>query len=518
MSTNHSAGQHQHLLSDFGNLGARESVSAGGFALGIRQFVSVPFNVLGAGAATALLTPTDFGIQAVVVILVSVSFILLDLGLTEALVQSRVEAGLKTQRKVNMYRLVALLPTGLAIYLGSSSIVERLSLPAWTLLLLTSSVFVGWLQSQRYFQSHSIQRQLGWITLARVEVVELAIYNVVLVITAYLFRTAVCFALATAAQAGLGAIVLSYLGRTYRTTDANRDGGDQFTALVRFGIQIQVPKVMSLVQNLLNPLLVGAVAGISTVGLVNWSIYVVALPRVLLRPMPDFFFSVVAESNRRGNSSEYIVRLIRVGANGLAVLSLVMALWLPWLVSRFLGSRWMEAVPIVIVLLLGNVTYFPTLALRAYLNGSGYPKYTIWVGLVEMLLMWTIISIAVLSVGGLGFAIGEVLVRIISFLVASWFARRATGVRLPIVQVIGVTFFTAVAYGIAGLFVFNGMAVWFEAVIRTVVGSLVILVLVLVVERKVLREDVGWFVTLLARMLAQNKLVRQIRAGQKVQL
>ena len=87
----------------------KDRIIKGGRALGVRQVISLPLNALGTGVAARLLSPGDFGVLAILLVLTSLSFFVVDLGTSYALVQSPAEPSFKLLRTVQRYKLIGII-------------------------------------------------------------------------------------------------------------------------------------------------------------------------------------------------------------------------------------------------------------------------------------------------------------------------------------------------------------------------------------------------------------------------
>ena len=402
----------------------REKVIRGGTSVILRQIVSLPINALGIALTSRLLLPIDFGIQAILVPVIACAMMVVDLGTSQALVQSKLPAGPLLLSRVRRLKFInGFIITGVLALL-SSWLVQAFSLPRSLVLLLPACGLLGWLQSQRAYQAVTLQRQVEWQTLARVEMVEIIAYNVILVAAAYLLRSAWCFVLALGLRMTTGAILLWVVSRRERVPAT--DGVVQMSALLRFGIPLQVTTLPSVAMSLVNPVVVGSVLGMTVVGLVNWSNYIVSLPMLAFQPFSSFLFSVLSAQRRRvgGFDSSLLASVTYMSMVGIAFLTFLTILLMPYVVHRLFDGNWDTAVPIAVILLAGNIVAFPGMFIAAQLTASGHSTSWLLINILSAILWWLFGALGAGLFGVLGFAVGTVIASFVAFFVELWIARK----------------------------------------------------------------------------------------------
>lgn len=412
----------------------KNRIIKGGGALGIRQAISLPLNALGTGVAANLLNPSDFGVLAILLVLISFSFFVVDLGTSNALVQSPLEPNSDLLRTVQRYKLIGLLVCLAGYSISAPYLISYYQLPQWTNYLFVSCSVIGCLQSQRSFLSYRLQRQLLWPKLAVIEVAEISVYNIVLIGTAYFFRNASCFVLGLAARWCAGSLLIMRIERSSQKPDAGV--ARSFRELIRFGLPMQSTSIISLIQNSVNPIVVGSVAGVRAVGMINWSGYVTSLPRLPLQPFPPFLFSVISRRQREGKSDNYYVKLsIRLGTLGITFCSLLVILTLDGLVPLFFGQKWVSAIPIASILLLTNSAFLPHLIIIAFLNAKGHPFSRLKLSIIEAVVVGVLGGGGAFVYGVLGYALGIFLVGIVVLFIESKVTEKLTGLKIDFIYV-----------------------------------------------------------------------------------
>jgi len=416
----------------------------------MRQALSLPLNAAGLGAASLWLLPADFGIWAILLLSISGAFSLIDLGLTKALVQNESMASNRILRQVQVYKLCAAVTCVGGLWVAAELLARHFALLPQASWLLASCGGVAWLQSQRGHQSIWLQRDLGWERLAAIEVIEIVAYNVCLVMGAYVFRSATAFVAALGVRMLIGTVLL-YLPRRAARHPVG-EGIGHLKDLFRFGLPYQLTTVLSMIQQSLNPIIVGSVAGLSAAGFVNWSIYVAGIPVVPLQPMYAFLFSIISERQRKGaDSREAIVRILRIGTISAAGLSLLAALLLPPVVGRFMDSPWAGVTSVAVVFLLGNSLTVPSAILTTHLTALGHSRAWLRIVLIETLLIWSVGVVGLMAWGVVGYAVGLVAANSMVLLVGRRALEKSANVTIGIRDLFGPGVLTFLAFGMATL-------------------------------------------------------------------
>jgi O-antigen/teichoic acid export membrane protein len=221
-------------------------------------------------------------------------------------------------------------------------------------------------------------------------------------------------------------------------------------ALVRshlaFGLQYQGVAFFSMAKDAAIPVLVGATAGASAVGLVGWAQMVAAYPLLALMALQRLYFLVFArlQEDRQalGRLLEQVVFATNAVVSPLAVLTLVLVEPATPLVF---GARWTPAIPLFRWLWLANLvvpTATPALAMLAATGRSrvGFVFAAFW-----MIATWTLAAPLVLGLGVLGFGIANAIVQV-SNLPLIRIAQRAAPFR--VVRTIGPAWLCAGALGV----------------------------------------------------------------------
>lgn len=476
----------------------REKILQGGIALSLRQIVSLPLNIAGMGLASVFLSPADFGVLAVITVLSSTALAVIDLGTTNALIQSSVEPSTSLLRQVQLLKGGAGLFLILLYALLSPWICRYYDLPKWMAFMWPACALLAWLQSQRAYQSIRLQRSLEWQMLARVEMAEMFIANLVLAVSAYYLRSPVVFILSLSVRMGFGIIFMMYLVPRHCAALSTGTGGS-IRALLGFGIPFQATTAFSMVQKAINPVIVGGIAGVKAVGLVNWSNYIVSLPMVPLQPFYAFLFSSIAERKRRGiDDREILQSIIRVGVVLTGLSTAMFVTFLPTMVKHVFGGQWQAAVPLASLLLLGNIATFASSILTTHLTAEGHSKVWMYIVLVETLIICLSAGLGTTTFGLMGYAYGMVVAGVIVLGIQCVLLMKITGLKISFSHWVRILLYTlaAVAAGRA-IGSFLPLSEWPLLALQFMICIGVISLGLVVIELRQIRLDIRKLLLLL---------------------
>lgn len=301
-------------------------VVTGGIAVLVRQFVSIPANLVGVVLCSRLLHPTDYGLQAVLMPAITFATMFSDLGMTQALINHKHGQSTHSARIIRLYQLLGAIICAALFSLSAPVLglwLKFSTLPA----MLPFCGLVGWLTATRNYQSIEFQRNLEWTTLAKVELCEILIYNAALVVSAYIFRSAWCFVIALCVRMVMGTIILKFVGIYIKTFNLNSrvEKTDlDIKRLLHFGIPLQLCNVFGILNSSVNPLIVGHLIGSKEVGLNSWGESMASFPRLLLQPIPQFLFAVQSKRNREDNADASGISAFAYGSTAVVSIACIL--------------------------------------------------------------------------------------------------------------------------------------------------------------------------------------------------
>ncbi len=409
----------------------KNRIIQGGVSVAIRQVVSFPLNAIGLFISTRVLLPEDFGLLAILTPLTVFAVILADLGTSKALVQAEALPSRKVIWHIHILKLLGALTAYAVILAISPFLVGSLSLPATAARFLPYAAVIAWLQSLRTYHAAYLQRNLAWTTLAKIEMGEILVYNVVLIASAFLLRSAWAFVFGLGTRHFVGVIATYTLrpGRETKGTEAK--GITSIEPLLRFGIPLQGTELFGILNGLVNPIAIGGLLGVSAVGLVNWSMNITAMPRIPVQPLPASLFSVLSERRRHGKRDDTLLSGLNfVGTAVMAFISLLLVLFLAETIGVLFGPSWEDAIPVLLLLMLTNIIIFPTWLVVAQLTAHGYSVTWFLSNVIGTSLLWSVTWGVSQLFGIAGFAVGSLVSSLIALVYLSEVASRRLGFQI----------------------------------------------------------------------------------------
>ena len=299
----------------------------------------------GGGVVLArILTPAEFGLFAIATFLVGTFALLSDFGLAPSFIQRKEEL---TEIDLRVGFTLQQILTSLVVFVlfAAAPLLARMypKAPPETVWLVRMIAFNLYLTSWRSMSALQLERQLRYDKLARIEVVEALLYQVVVLSLAITGHGVWSLVWATLAQGSMGTLLV-YLAAPWRVQlgfDARIAG-----SILRFGIPFQITLLTNSVGNWVTPLLVGGLIGPQAVGYLTWASSNGRKPLVLVDNAMRIAFPHFSRiQDDRAEVERTVVRY-------LTYLLLPAGLWFsvlvtagPILVRLIYTEKWVPAVP-----------------------------------------------------------------------------------------------------------------------------------------------------------------------------
>lgn len=379
-------------------------------ALGARQaFVQIA-NLIGGIALVRLLLPKEYGVYAVVSLVLGFATTLGDVGLGASLIRD------PEQPTDHDYRVVfgaqqALLACGvLGLWIAAPYVAAAYDLAyndRWLFRAVGLSLLLTGFQTVPAIR---LERTLAFDRLSIVEVSQALVFNVVAVGCAWAGFGTQTFAYAIFARALTGALVIQLvspwkLGIHWDWPLLKRH--------LAFGLPYQGIGAVSLIKDSISPLLLGLTVGTAAVGHVTWASMVAAYPVMLMMILQRLYLPTFArfQEDRAllGAVVERVIWATNALAAPLAVLTLV--LFEPLTVLLF-GEQWLAARKLFWLLWSANL-FVPTVTpLLGLMNALGYSRTALTFAVIWMVGTWLFGVPLILQFGELGFGMANVLVQL----------------------------------------------------------------------------------------------------------
>jgi PST family polysaccharide transporter len=370
------------------------------------------------------LSPSDYGVFAVIQFALALFAVFGDVGFAPALIQKK---DLPTQRElstvwwfqVGLSSLLVSLVFWLAPYL------LRLwsDLPRGTEWLLRGMSLNFLFTVLRVIPSLRLERSLRYGWLSALEVMQTIAFYGTAVVMALRGAGPASFVTASVVQAAMTALLLNLLSPWRPSLVFDRAA---LTPVLRFGVAFQGKTIFGLANASVMPLIAGSLLGKQALGLLNFAQKTAYFPLELVVIVSRVSFPVLSrlQTNRQALAQELEsnMRLCATATHFFVGLCLGLG---PALVGIIYSDKWLPAVPMLYVYALAMAIGFVSPVLSSALEASGRP------GLVFKLVAgWTTFNWVVVLVGTalvkdqLAFAIANSLYVVAGNLAIIWVLRR----------------------------------------------------------------------------------------------
>jgi len=396
----------------------------GALALGLRQAIVQGLNFVGTIFLARLLSPSEFGVYAVIAFILSFLIAFGDAGLGASLVRQVEEPSRDDYRSIFTVQQMMVVAVVGVFWLAARQVAQAYHLPAegaWVFrlvalsLLFTSFQVIPWIH---------LERHLEFDKLAVVEMGMALVYNGSVVALAWKGLGVMSFALGLVARSLTGAI-LANLVRPWRIGWTWQ--WERVRQHLRFGIPYQGISVISLLKDSMTPVFIGLLLGTAQVGYLNWASMVAAYPVLALMALQRVYVPAFSRMQTHPESLGRFVERVLGATNGLvaplAVLSFVL---IEPLTRTLFGDKWLVALPLYNLLWLANVFVPTATPLLALLNALGHSRTAFAFAAVWMLATWILGVPLIVLFGTIGFAVANLGVQFTNLLLY-----RAAQAKLP---------------------------------------------------------------------------------------
>jgi O-antigen/teichoic acid export membrane protein len=340
----------------------RSRAARGVLSVGARNVLVRALGFVGTVVLARLLTPHQFGLLAFGFAVKSISDVMASGGLAAGLIRRSEPPTPDDMRSAQGVQLattsaLTLIVVALGVVLGGAAAIAAvmaLSLPIFALRVPTMVV---------------LERNLDWSLAARTEVTEALAYNATAIALVVAGAGPLGAAIAVPVQAATGTALLLWRGPIgiVRPRFSLATG----LPLLRFGVQFQSVMIVTAIREQGLNLLVGATAGIATLGV--WSVaYRVLQPiGLVLQSLWRVSYPASARILEAGEDPRRLTeRALRLSAVVIGVPAVLVAGTAPDLVPAVFGERWSDAAAALpwgaaALMIIGPVSTFPIGFLQA---------------------------------------------------------------------------------------------------------------------------------------------------------
>lgn len=401
--------QVQAPIVDGGGVGGLRGVVRGTPVLLLRQAVTVVVTVLGAVVLARLLSPSDFGVYALILTVAGFLRLVTDGGLGAALIHQQKQPSRHEFHQIFTLQIVVVVAL-LAVIEPVIWLlpVDLFSAHDWKLALGLGTI--GALATPFIANAAaSLERDLRFTTLGFIGMVQPVAFNVAAVLLAVMLPSAWVLGLALL----LSNALLALAGRKSRAPIGITWRWAGLRSKLSFGAPYVGAQVVSTLKDAVNPVFIGLVLGASAAGYVNWASQLAVMPTLLVVALSRYVFPVLARAHGDARQFE---RALQVGlflfTTSVAPVASAIALFAIPITETVYGPRWLPAVSLVALLSVANVLAPATSILLAAVSAMGRPSIALKMTLVWCIGTWVLVptGVSVLGLGMAGFAWANLLV------------------------------------------------------------------------------------------------------------
>lgn len=398
--------------------GIWEKASRGMLAIVGRQVAVKFIGLIGGVALARLLTPEIFGIFAIATFAVAAFSLFNELGLGASLIQKQDNPAKEDLEVMFTAQLGLVGFITLSIMVCAPVVAALYDLSESHVWLIRGVGFISFIGVFRNIPYLLIHRSLEFGKLARVEVVNVAVYTSIAVGAALWGLGVWSFFIAILARGAVDLIQV-YLIAPWKPR--LRLDFTRLKAMLRFGLVMQGITFLAFAKDNISSALVGLVNGVAAVGYLNWTIQYAGIPVYLVNSLMGVCFPSFSRLQHDGKELAkrlgFIIRIIFVFGIPISTLLAGLAFSIvPWVYT----AKWAPAIPSVYAITFNMIGSFLTGPLFTVLYALGCGKKALILFFAWVLATWCVSFILVFPYGFLGVAVSYSLV---TTFIAIWITR-----------------------------------------------------------------------------------------------
>lgn len=377
-----------------------------------RQIVTKLFGLGSTLVLARLLSPSDFGIYAIVCFAVTMFGLIADAGLAVALLRQPQPPTIEEESSIFWCQLILALihctlvqtfadPVGTLYHLAAGSILLIRLLSIGSLL----AVFVT-------LPMIRLERRLEFGAQAKIEMVQSFAYNSSAILLAMMHMGAWTFALASIIGQLVAIVMLRVMSPFTPKFCLNISVCRE---KLGFGLKYQGTNVLGFLKETVNPLFVGLVSGATAVGFVNFAGTTAAYSLMVTAPFARLYFPIFC---RVQHEPELVIRVAETAVRwNVLVVSGFAAVALPFtdvIVLKVFGAKWLPSVAVLNCLLISNIVVGLAYPLSALSNAINRADLPLKLSLGTSVLSWLTLPLILPSMGLTGFGALQILNQVLT--------------------------------------------------------------------------------------------------------
>jgi len=416
-------------------------------ALGLRQVLNVGMSSIGGILLARLLSPSEFGLFAVVTFLLTFLITFGDAGLAASLVRQTHEPVEEDYQAIFTVQQLLVVSVVIVFWLAAPWIAAAYHLPQhdrWVFRLLGLSLLCT---SFQVIPAARLERHLSFEKLAMVEVAMSFVFYSTAVTLAWKGVGTLSFAVAMLARSLTGAILVN---RASPWRVRWRWDWERARVHLKFGLPYQGIGLVSLLKDSITPVLIGLLLGAASVGYINWAQMVAAYPVLALMVLQRVYLPAFARLQEHTEAlSQFLEQVLRATNGLVAPVAILTVVFIVPLTKYVFGQKWLPALPLFYLLWAANILVPTATPLFALLNALGHSRTAFKFALIWMLGTWVLGVPLIVAFGAIGFAVANLCVMFTNLML---FRVAQSHVSFRILPVVAPAWCVALAMGLAAYF------------------------------------------------------------------
>lgn len=449
----------------------------------VRMVLTRGITLLGTVALARMLTPADFGVFAVITLIVTMITVIGDLGFGAGLVQQREAPSTNDLETVMGVQIILFGGLGLAAAIGGPALAIALDLGPGSSELAFLLALTVLMIPLRGIPISMLTRSLRFGSLAASEVVQQVAFFGVAVTSAAMGVGVVSFGLAGVAQ-GVVATVIAWAAWGHRSPRPRLDRAIA-ARLWRFGIRMQGAVIASWARNAVVPVFGGLAGGLAAVGYLQFAWrngqLVTAVDDVVTRVGFPALSRIEHDPPRFARAASVAIEAAVLVAVGIQAWLIATA---PVLIPVIFSAKWEPSVDAFRLVAGGAIAGTLAAVIRTALNAAGQSGAALRAGVVSLAILLLVFPVGVLVDGVTGGGIAFLAGSVFSLAVHAWVARVLVAISWTAVGRIGAIGGTAALVG-------GVLAAWRPDLVGLAISGLAYVtifgLLALILERPLLR-------------------------------
>ncbi len=396
----------------------------GAVALGWRQFGVHGLNVAGSIILARLLSPSDFGIYAIVMFLIQFLGSFGGTGLACNLIRLPNEPTEDEYSAVFAFQQLVLVVLVAGLWFASPYVVEMYGLKSHYVWLFRMTAISLFITSFMVIPQVRLEREINFAKLAVVEVWQAVVFNAVAVGLAWVGWGGMSFSAALIARSSTGVLAV-HVAEPWRPRW--RWDWQRAKPHLSFGFFYQSSQVVSLIKDAVSPILVGIVVGTIAVGYISWASMLSSYPVVMMMVLQRVYVPAFSRLQHDRTQLAKFVGKVLLATNSIAAPAAVLTLVLVHPITTLVfGAKWAVAIPMFYLFWSANLFIPSSLPILGLLNAMGKSRLCFGFTVLWAALNWALGVPLVLWLGPIGLAWAAVGVQLSNFALFA-VARRQLG-------------------------------------------------------------------------------------------